>query len=535
MELTDPHLPVLSQFWLEALRDKAYLFLPAEFGSQLPPAGGTFYSVDVMDSVKPYYDSNWSSLLHAAAIWLQGRGFQEMMKDEKKVMSSGLPPPLLSSGRNSGGPPVVQNSDPQVDRFHLILGLSVQCLCASATLDQPLVLTSCLRALGRLLLGGSPSSQKGGVVWDVLSSDRRISVEMLSMLHRLLLTCQAPPTHVLALQIALQLGGILREIASAVPPPPPSTPEPDQKGVCVVASTEDDTSVSKVPVVMETVVEPGVHSCVYSLLEVVSSCLLKFIPALQSTTTASHHPPTTTTKISPSPSQPLPQRDELVCMLLSAKILVSACGMCLPEALPTVLPPVLHMLLCTLGHVSMLLPLPVAMPTTAPATTQDPGGAVSDLLSGVLQAFSQLCNALPLSHDGVGPCLVEILRSALTSVLGGHVSRGSGSEGVAGEGGDLVMSDETRLVVVAVLLHIPSPLASRRVCPAPSNLFDGCVSLFEGCLNSGNTKVRLCVCMYRYVCVCVCVCVVCVCMFMCTSVCVCMHAGMSLNMLNCVF
>lgn len=157
---------------------------------------------------------------------------------------------------------------------------------------------------------------------------------------------------------------------------------------------------------------------------------------------------------------------------LSVKILVVSCTLCSPEATPSILPPVLHMLLSTLGYVSTL-------PDTALSVAPN-------LPSLALESLGQLCGALPMSHDGVGPRLGEILQSALTSVLGRHLSVRTGS----GEGEeDLVMSDEVRLVVVAILLHASSP---RNICPSPSELFEGCVGLFKHCLHSSETKVCHC-------------------------------------------
>ena len=41
-----------------------------EFGPQLPPEGGTFYTHDAADLSRPYYKLSWPPLLQAAALWL---------------------------------------------------------------------------------------------------------------------------------------------------------------------------------------------------------------------------------------------------------------------------------------------------------------------------------------------------------------------------------------------------------------------------------------------------------------------------------
>lgn len=461
MELTDPHLPVLSQYWLAALKDKARLFLPAEFVSQLPPTGGTFYSVDVMDNVKPYYQSNWSSLLHAASIWLQERGFVELERREAKKPSVGLPQPLLStSGKQRSGSPA-KAVDPRLDHFYLILGLGMQSLCLPETLDHPHVISDCLRALQRLL--------SSGLAQEVLGADSRVSIEILSMLHRLLLTSQLPSTHVMALHIAALVGGILREAVGKAAPQQDHT-EADKNGRDSPSSPDGFSKEldAKVPVTPESGLAPG-QSCTYALLEVVSCCLLALVPSLRPVGSKPRH------TSHPSDSAQLPRKEDLVVVSLSLTILATSGSLCSPEATPSILPPVLHMFLCTLGYVSLL-----------PRKSLD---LLPGLPAVALQSLSQFCASLPMSHDLVGAELVDILQSALVSVLGR--SRVGVDEGGAKEE-ELAMSDDTRLVVAAVLLHVPTPSLQQAICPAPSKLFDACVALFERCLQSGDTEVCGC-------------------------------------------
>lgn len=476
-ELTDPHLPVLSRFWLAALKDKAYLFLPAEFGSQLPPSGGAFYSVNMMENVRPYYSSNWSSLLHAAAIWLQERGFREMKGNGggKEERGAGLPAPLLSDG-NGGAPSFLPppTLDPRVANFTLVLGLAVQSLCTPATLDQPLVLGNCLRALLRLFSADTAR--------DVLSSDARFSVEILSMLHRLLLTTQAPPTHVLTLRIAALVGSVMRKALQQR-----SEQQQQQQGGVAnnnnnkgsdatpdEASKKSDSSSSQVPVSLETSVEPG-SSCTYALLEVISCCLMRYVPSLQPPAGDNvPRPPTPSSGGGGGSAPRLPSSEELAVVLIAVRILATSCGLCTPEATPSVLPPALHLLLRTIGYVSTLASSKVSHTHEVPRPHD-----VSHLHNVALQSLSQLCAALPMSHDKAGPQLGQILQSALASVLGGYVG------GARGESA-LVMSDESRMVVLAVLVHGASVW---NICPSSSELFEGAVALFSKCLHSGDSKV----------------------------------------------
>ena len=448
MELLDPHIPVLSQYWLAALKDKAYLFLPAEFSKQLPLSSGMFYSVDVMEDVKQYYDSNWSSLLHAAAIWCQERGFDDDKFDDDKKSVKKLPPPLLlssdSSTKASSLPPL---PDPKIDTFHLILGLAVQSICTPATLDRPHVLLNCLRALRKLL--------SSHVAQDVLSSDARLSIEILNVLHRLLLTSQSLSAHVMAFHISSLVGNILQSAIKNPTSVSVPTKHPSDVGDSADPLPKDlDTTV---PVSLESDIEAG-KSCVYALLQLATCSLLRLIPGLKLAGNPAH----VTTSFNLTQ---FPKKEELILILHSMKVLVTASSLCAPEASLVLLPPVLHMLLSSLGYISRL-------PNQAL-------NLVPDLLSVGLQSLSQLCGSLPMSHDLVGPKLGGLLQSALFSVLGKYVEK----EGSKDEFFD--MTDETRLVVVAVLLHS----SSINICPSSSELFKGCVSLFENSLHSKDSKV----------------------------------------------
>ena len=454
MELLDPHLPVLSKYWLAALKDKAYLFLPAEFANQLPPTGGMFYSVNIMDDVKQYYQSNWSSLLHAASIWLEKRGFKETKELQTGTSSLSLPKPLLPSASNST-PPALK-PDPKMDNFHLILGLAVQSLCSSDTLDHPHLLSNCLKALKWILYSS--------VARDVLSSDARFSIEILSTLHRLLLTTRTLSAHIMALQVSEAVGGILQEASTVNLSITKSLNSDTTSGRSSPNSPLKDSD-DKVLVLLENDLEPG-KSCSYALLKVAACCLLRLVPSLKVSGSS------TGGSLLSSDVNQLPKEEELVIILHSLKILVMASGLCAPEASVSILPSVLHLLLNTLGYISKL-----------PTQTSN---LVPSLSPTALQSLNKLCSSLSLSHDQAGPQLMEILQSGLFSILGGNVKTEQSDTKV--EGTDLVdMSDETRLIVTAVFLHTSS--SSSAICPPSSNLFEGCVSLFRHCLHSSDSKV----------------------------------------------
>ena len=455
MELLDPHLPGLSQYWLAALKDQAYLSLPPQFITQLPPSGGTFYSNDVMDCVKPYYQDNWPSFLHAAAMWLAPKGFTSLEKSSaekgKSLPQQQQPPPpqLIPQGSQMLPPGVptglIPKTDARHDYFHLVLGLAVQSLCIPATLDEPQTVAHCLRAIKRLF--------KANFSRELLASDSQLSIEVLSVMHRILLTCQSKPMHTVALEIALLLGEALKQSAES----PPTPAEVDGS----------DNNIST-KFTLESSLEPG-KSCVYALLEVSACCLLSLIPDLKPKDSAAGTTMTTTiSTVAAQPPRPLTS-DENIVISHAIKVVVLAASLCAPEAIAQCLPSILHLLLSALQYASK-------------HASQLPAASLS-VASG-LQNLKQLVSTLPLSHKEQGGCLLDILRSALASVLGVGMA-----DDVTGGSGDYSdMDKETRLLVTAVL--VLSPTGGGGVCLPGSTLFTSSIELCKTCLQSEQPKVK---------------------------------------------
>ena len=447
MELLDPHLPGLSQYWLAALKDQAYLSLPPQFSSQLPPSGGTFYSTDVMDCVKPYYQDNWPSLLHAAAIWLASKGFVSLEKSQEELKSVAQPP-LVPQGASMLPPPgipssLVPNTDVRHDYFHLVLGLSVQALCTPATLDEPQTVAHCLRALKRLF--------EATFSLDLLNSDTQLSIEVLSVMHRLLLTCKTKSMHIVAFDVALLVGQALKQNAGSA-----SHTDQDMSGDLTTQFG------------LVTNLEPG-KSCVYALLEVSACSLLSLIPDLKPEDPNATSSSTTVSQ----PPRPLTNEESIV-ISLAIKILVLATSLSAPIALTQCLPSVLHLLLSAIRYLSK-------------QTAQLP--AASRAVAAGLQNLKQLVSTLPLSDKEQDGGLLDILQSALASVLGvGAVEGNGGDTGLAAtaDSGDYSdMDKETQLLVMAVLILSPAG----GVCPPGSTLFDGAVQLCKTCIHSEQPKV----------------------------------------------
>lgn len=124
LQLVTPELTALIGHWLAALRDHALLSLPSEFGPQLPPDGGSYYTPETSDIVRPYYKQSWPPILLAAATWLKHNDF-ELPPGAAMIGSDITEGDGASDGANKSAK-MVQSKDarPETkdDRFSLILG-----------------------------------------------------------------------------------------------------------------------------------------------------------------------------------------------------------------------------------------------------------------------------------------------------------------------------------------------------------------------------------------------------------------------------
>uniref|UniRef100_A0A2K6GY98 HEAT repeat containing 5B n=1 Tax=Propithecus coquereli TaxID=379532 RepID=A0A2K6GY98_PROCO len=197
--LVQPELPTLSRLWLAALKDYALLTLPAEFASQLPPDGGAFYTPETIDTARLHYRNSWAPILHAVALWLNSTGFTCSESTEAAAVS-GLQKRSTSVNLNqASGATGSAKSLPEInkDRMHLILGVSIQFLCSPRPEEPIEHVTACLQALHTLL--DSPYARIH------IAEDQLIGVELLSVLHRLLLTWNPSSVQLLVTGVVQQI------------------------------------------------------------------------------------------------------------------------------------------------------------------------------------------------------------------------------------------------------------------------------------------------------------------------------------------
>ncbi|KRY35495.1 HEAT repeat-containing protein 5B [Trichinella spiralis] len=162
LQLVEPELNMLVEYWLAVLRDYALLSLPAEFHSQLP-AEGICFTLETADLVRPYYKSVWATVLLAASIWLSGNNFE----------LSTVEPADEGTRLN------VLKDYTKTEWFHILLGISIEALCSPKNFD-PLHIRFCLASIKVMLANEWAQLQ--------LLAGAKLAVDLLNVMHRLVLT-----------------------------------------------------------------------------------------------------------------------------------------------------------------------------------------------------------------------------------------------------------------------------------------------------------------------------------------------------------
>uniref|UniRef100_A0A8C3B5T1 HEAT repeat containing 5A n=1 Tax=Cairina moschata TaxID=8855 RepID=A0A8C3B5T1_CAIMO len=192
LDLVQADLGTLSKLWLAALQDFALLILPSEYASQLPAEGGTFYTAETIENARPHYYNSWALILYATALWLTTTGFIVVDPDEGVTNLSRPVTPTTMCQDSSTRPSVKSPEDVNTDRFHLILGISVEFLCSPRSDAAMENIIACLHALQALFDVPWPRSKIGG---------DQLGVELLNVLHRLILTRESPDIQLAALEV----------------------------------------------------------------------------------------------------------------------------------------------------------------------------------------------------------------------------------------------------------------------------------------------------------------------------------------------
>ncbi|XP_063116609.1 HEAT repeat-containing protein 5A isoform X3 [Cavia porcellus] len=374
LDLVCTDLGTLSRLWLAALQDYALLSLPSEFASQLPIEGGTFYTAETSENAKLHYYNSWALILHATALWLTNTGFAVADPDEgASNLSRPVTPTSMCQGSSSGAA-VKSPEEIYTDRFHLILGVSVEFLCslrADATMES---ITACLHALQALLDVPWPRSKIG--------SDQDLGIELLNVLHRVILTRESPYIQLASLEVVRQIICGAQEHVK------------EKRRSAEV----DDGAAEK-----ETLPEfgegkdtgglvPG-KSLVFATLELCVCILVRQLPELNPKLTGA-----------PGVRAIKPQiLSEEGSQLVSAALVILSelPAVCSPEGSISILPTILYLTVGVLRETAVKLP----------------GGQLSSTASASLQALKGILSSPMARAEKSHSAWTDLLRSALTTVL----------------------------------------------------------------------------------------------------------------------
>ncbi|XP_004627775.1 HEAT repeat-containing protein 5B [Octodon degus] len=429
--LVQPELPTLSRLWLAALKDYALLTLPAEFASQLPPDGGAFYTPETIDTARLHYRNSWAPVLHAVALWLNSTGFACSESTEAAAVSSSQKRSTAVSLNQASGTAASAKSLPEIntDRMHLILGVSIQFLCSPRPEEPIEHVTACLQALHTLL--DSPYARSH------IAEDQLIGVELLSVLHRLLLTWNLS-------SIQLLVTGVVQQIVRAA-----QDYLQDKRSVL----NEDDMEKESCVVLGEGGDSGGLipgKSLVFATMELLMFILVRHMPQLS-------------TKMSDSPTHlsTKTQLSEESARLVAATvtILSDLPSLCSPAGCMTILPTILFLIArilkdTAIKSVDNQVPLPV---------------------SAALQGIKSIVTLSMAKTEETQKQWTALIRSTLACIL--EYSQPEDS---------MPVPDEVSMLT-AIALFLWS--ASSEIIGVQS-LQSGCMSRFKNALNSCDPWVQ---------------------------------------------
>uniref|UniRef100_A0A9J8AWQ7 HEAT repeat-containing protein 5A n=1 Tax=Cyprinus carpio carpio TaxID=630221 RepID=A0A9J8AWQ7_CYPCA len=366
LKLVQTDLATLSRLWLAALQDHALLTLPSQYSSQLPSTGGSFYTAETVEQARPHYYSAWATILHATALWLNSTGF--IMVDEGPANLS-RPVTPTSMGQSTSLSSVKSPEDVNTDRLHLILGISVEFLCSPHSGDQMENIDSCLQALQALLEVPWPRSKVG--------NDQALGVEMLSVLHRLIVTRESPNIQLAVLELVRQIVCAAQEHVKEKR----HSAEAEKETVPEFGEGRDTGGLV-----------PG-KSLVFGALELCLCTLVRKLPQLSP-------------KLAGSPTGRGGQTCSLSntdCRLVtSALVILSELpSICSPEGSVSVLPTVLYLLLGVLRE----------------AVKGSVGAESGQLVPGILQALRTVLTSPMSRAEKSRGAWTELLRCALHTLL----------------------------------------------------------------------------------------------------------------------
>lgn len=429
--LVRPELPTLSRLWLAALRDAALLMLPPEFSSQLPPDGGAFYTPETIDTARLHYRNSWAPILHAVALWLTSTGFS--CADEAATATT-TPTTTTGTQKRPGPGPTsaavpAGKALPEInqDRMHLILGVSIQFLCSPRPEEPVEHVTACLQALHTLL--EAPYARTH------IAEDQLIGVELLSVLHRLLLTWNPPSVQLLVTAVVQQVVRAAQDYLQ------------EKRN----ALNEEDAEKESGPAIGEGGDSGGLvpgKSLVFATMELLMFILVRHMPHLS-------------TKMSESPSHSAPRgrlsEESARLVAASVSILSDLPALCSPAGCMTILPTILFLIARILKDTAV----------------KSADNHVPPPVSAALQGIKNIVTLSMARSEDTQKQWTALIRSTLASILEPTEDEASAPDEVS--------------MLTAIALFLWS--AGSEVIGVRS-LQTGCLSRFKQALNSCDPWVQ---------------------------------------------
>ncbi|XP_048456388.1 HEAT repeat-containing protein 5A-like [Rhincodon typus] len=429
LNLVQLELGTLSKLWLAALQDYALLTLPPEYANQLPAEGGAFYTSETIEAARPHYCNSWAPILHATALWLNSTGFIVIDPDEG---SSRLSRPVTPTmGHESTLANVMKSpEDVNTDRFHLILGISVEFLCSPRP-DVPMEsIVACLNALQSLL----------DVVWPrcKVGSDQELGVELLNVLHRLILTRESPFIQLAVIDVVER---IIRAAQEHVKEKRRSAEVDDgaaEKETLPEFGEGSDTGG----------LVPG-KSLVFATLELSLSILVRQLPQLNPKLVGVH--------MSNGKPQPL-SKDGVKLVAAALGILSELVSVCSPTGTISILPTILYLITGVIKETAV--------------KTLD--GCTSLTVGAALQALKAVVSSPMARAEKSHAAWTRLLRSALATILEFWNPEMTPSE----------LDEVSMLTAISIFLMSASPEVTCVQC-----LEKKCINRFKIVLSSKNPIV----------------------------------------------
>ncbi|XP_072344417.1 HEAT repeat-containing protein 5A isoform X2 [Scyliorhinus torazame] len=430
--LVQSELGTLNKLWLAALQDHALLTLPPEYADQLPAEGGAFYTSETMEGARPHYYNSWVPILHATALWLNSTGFIVIDPDEGSSRLSRPVTPTMLGHEFTSANVVASPEDVNTDRFHLILGISIEFLCSPRP-DAPMEsIVACLHALQSLL----------DVVWPryKIGSSQELGVELLNVLHRLILTRESPFIQLAVVEVVEQ---IIRAAQEHVKEKRRSAEVDDgaaEKETLPEFGEGNDTGG----------LVPG-KSLVFATLELSLSILVRQLPQL--------NPKLVAAPISNGKHQLLTD-DGIKLVAAALGILSELTSVCSPAGSISILPTVLYLITGVLKETA--------------GTKHD--GCMSLAVGAALQALKAVVSSPMARAEKSRVAWTRLLRSALATILEFWNPEMTQSE----------LDEVSMLTAISIFLVSANPEVTCVQC-----LEKKCINRFKIILNSKNPVVLM--------------------------------------------